>query len=463
MERVLDKATEIEEGFDPGAVHDLRVALRHCRAVARSVGPLDPGAKWAAMNRAARKLLDAMGDLRDAHVIRKTVKRLGMKQSASGKKLNAAMDHREKKARRRAKQKLGAFDRKRWRAWAHELPDRAARVRPEGLVAELVVLDQWSDAWKRHQAAMKSRNRVEIHKLRIGIKRLRYATESFLPERYAKWGKDLQKLQDLLGDAHDLDVLRQELADVRPTPAKAERTKWKSKIQERRGPKLHEYREHKSKWDAWRAELPQGEKLDIARAEWLGVWASFQGGDPSESRRVARIAMNLYDGLDGAGLAAPHMDSARSLLEAAAFARHVKSSPEGSPHRKAAYKSILRQEPPPGWTSGHMEIIAQITRLHHGKIPSRKSNFRGSIRRENSAGILLLAGILRLASALGAREDSPVTQVKVKSGEGCVTLHAVGYHEVEPFASDVAAARHLLELELNRAIVVEPALGQISS
>ena len=110
-----------------------------------------------------------------------------------------------------------------------------------------------------------------------------------------------------------------------------------------------------------------------------------------------------------------------------------------------------------------MEIIAQITRLHHGKIPNRKSNFRASIRRENSAGILLLAGILRLASALGAREDPPVTQVKVKSGEGCVTLHAAGYHEVEPFASDVAAARHLLELELNRAIVVEPAPGQMSS
>jgi CHAD domain-containing protein len=462
LQRVLEKAEEVEKGFDPDAVHDLRVAVRHSRAVARSIEPLDNGAKWGKMGRAAKKLLDAVGDLRDAHVIKKTVARVGMKQSVSGESVIADMGQREKKAKRRARKTLQSFDRKRWRDWMHELPDRAARVRPDGLVAELLVLDQWNDAWARHQSAMKSRSRVEIHKLRIGIKRLRYAAESFLPERYRKWAKALQKLQDLLGDAHDMDVLRQELAELRPAPSKAERKQWASKIQEHRAPKLLEYRRLKGKWDAWRAELPQRERLDQARAEWLAVWAAFLDPDPNASSRVARIALSIFDGLDAAGLAATHMDCGRGLLEAAAFTRHVASSP-GKHHRKATYKMILRHDPPPGWTSGDMEIIAQIARLHHGELPDRKGGFRARIAREHSGEILLLAGILRLASALGWRDDPPVTQLKVKSRDGSVIFLATGYREVEPIASHVASARHLLELELNRPILVEPAPGQTLS
>src|SRR6202050_1867018 len=458
-QRVLEKAKGVQKGFDPNAVHDLRVAVRHCRAVARSIEPLDDGAKWGKMSRAAKKLLDAMGGLRDAHVIKKTITKVGMKQSVSGESVIAAMDQQEKKAKRRARKKLQSFDRKRWRDWMHELPNRAARVRPDGLAAELLGRDQWNDEWARHQAAMKSRSRVEIHKLRIGIKRLRYATESFLPERYRKWAKDLQKLQDLLGNAHDMDVLRQELAKIRPALSKAERKQWASKIQEHRAPKLREYRKLKGKWDAWRAELSQGERLDQARAEWLAVWAGFLDPDPNASRRVARIALSMSDGLDAAGLAATHMDSGRGLLEAAALTRHVASS-AGKHRRKATYKMILRHDPPPGWTSGDMEIIAQIARLHHGALPDRKHGFRASIARQHSGEISLLAGILRLASALGCRYDPAVTQLKVKSRDGSVILLATGYREVEPIASHIASARHLLELELNRPILVEPAPGR---
>jgi len=46
-----------------------------------------------------------------------------------------------------------------------------------------------------------------FHALRIGLKRFRYSVESLLPEHYAAWGDNLKRLQDMLGEIHDLDVL----------------------------------------------------------------------------------------------------------------------------------------------------------------------------------------------------------------------------------------------------------------
>ena len=49
--------------------------------------------------------------------------------------------------------------------------------------------------------------RQAYHQLRIGIKRLRYTVENFLPSLHAVWAKDLRDLQDALGEVHDFDVL----------------------------------------------------------------------------------------------------------------------------------------------------------------------------------------------------------------------------------------------------------------
>ncbi len=40
------------------------------------------------------------------------------------------------------------------------------------------------------------------------MKRFRYMVESFLPEKSEAWGEELSHAQDLLGEGHDLDVLR---------------------------------------------------------------------------------------------------------------------------------------------------------------------------------------------------------------------------------------------------------------
>ena len=70
---------------------------------------------------------------------------------------------------------------------------------------------------------------------------------------------------------------------------------------------------------------------------------------------------------------------------------------------------------------------------------------------------MTLAAILRLATALASDRESPITTVTVENMTGSLVIVADGYKGDEPLASRLAAARHLLESLLHRAIVIQPA------
>ena len=80
------------------------------------------------------------------------------------------------------------------------------------------------------------------HRLRIGLKGFRYTLENFMPQRYEPWSKNLKRIQDLLGEVHDMDVLRSEIRRQRAKLPEALVLQWYPKIEEARKTRLDEFR-----------------------------------------------------------------------------------------------------------------------------------------------------------------------------------------------------------------------------
>jgi len=455
---------EVRKHFKPKHVHDLRVALRHCRTVAMAFEDLDPCGDWAQVKKSAKRTLESLNGARDNQVMREWVQKLRMEQSEAGKRLCAKLDEEERPALRMAEKGLKAADAKQWRKWGTELPERAEHVTAGSPAAELIALVSWQEAWDRHRAALQKRSGIAYHRLRVATKNFRYTLESFLPGRDARWKKLLKNLQDLLGEVHDLDVLWSAILHLHPKLEAAERAKWRGIIQAERNRRIADYRAKtkgaKSCWTKWRAALPEGKSLERARLAWLAAWASYLDPDPAHSMRVSRLAVELFDGL--VHLAVPVLLPlrARDLLEAAAISHDVGRAKGEKRHQKASYKLIRKQAPPHGWSVADMEVIASVARYHRGGLAKLQERNEGAAPTGKQEGVLFLAGVLRLAVALAARDmpkdQSSVSAVKVDASEVAIIVHAVGFHGQEPFASRLAEARHLLESILHQPIVIQP-------
>lgn len=461
MKRVLKEAALARKDFDEDAVHDLRTALRRCRSIAVAMQQVDASRDWQAMEQEAKRLLDGMSILRDAQVLHNLRAKFSNRSGPAGQILAEETDRLEHKGERKAGKRLRKFDGKHWREWTDDLPERAAKIPLEGAVMQLLGLEHWSESWDRHRFAMRSRSMVAIHKLRVSVKRLRYFAENFLPERHARWGEQLKRVQDLLGDIHDLDVLWSHLARLRRRISEQERELWRDEIHARRAPLLAEYQEMSkgpdSIWQRWRADLPAAGELDRDRLELLAAWASYFDPHPRHSRQVARLALQIFDGLQAAGLSATGVREPRLLLEAAAIVHDVGLAEGHKHHQRETFKIVSERTPVPGWTKGRMALIAAIARAHRGALPEAAELPASGITSHEVAGVLFLAGILRLAVALTRNPAREIKRVYVAAQPTEVMLRASGYDGAEPMASELAAARHLLETELDRPVMIVPA------
>lgn len=463
MHSVLVEMDAVQKHFKPNHVHDLRVALRRCRSIAQGLAELDPDSAWVRLRKEAKRPLAGLGSLRDTEVMRGWITRLHVSDKPSTDRLLAKLDEVERAAIRAAEKELSNFDKKQWRKWTHHLPSRAARIVSDSPAAELLALERWHEAWEAHRHAVKTRSKTSLHRVRIALKRFRYSVENFLPSHHSEWGRELKKLQDILGEIHDLDVLSAQIARLRPPlPAKV-RAKWQGIIQPERAKRFLAYREKmsspKSHWQLWRHALPEGESLERARMDWLSVWAAFLDPDFSHSAYVSKIALHLFDGILAAGVPVILPLKARNTLEAAAILHDVGRAEGHHHHEKSSYRMIREKTPPPGWTGAEMEIVASVARYHRGAFPNAGQKSWTAIPANHREAVLFLTGILRLATALGSDANSAVAEIKVESVEepaGSVIVRVGGYSGEEPLASRLATDRHLLESVLHRPIVIEP-------
>src|SRR5205809_3166620 len=265
MERVLEECDRVSAGFGPDPVHDLRVALRRCRSVADGFIALDPDPAWKEMKKAGRRLFSRLGELRDVHVMQEWAGKLALPSDPSAIALLQFLAARETELKQEAALALNEFDRKQWRRWSIKLPRRTTRLRQGSMIFKHLALERWLHAHDLHRRAMRSRSRIAFHKLRIGIKRFRYIVENFLPEQHAAWGGDLKRVQDLLGEVHDLDVLWAMATQIHAFTDEESRRRWQQTIAEERNSRIQAYRDKtlgkNSLWHVWRSELPQGGQI----------------------------------------------------------------------------------------------------------------------------------------------------------------------------------------------------------
>src|SRR3954470_16027283 len=69
MASVIQEREKVQADPSSDPVHDLRVALRRCRAMAETMSELDPEPAWKQMRKAGKQLFQALGKLRDTHVL----------------------------------------------------------------------------------------------------------------------------------------------------------------------------------------------------------------------------------------------------------------------------------------------------------------------------------------------------------------------------------------------------------
>lgn len=459
MERVLEECDRAAAGFEADPVHDLRVALRRCRSLADGLMALDPDPSWRDMKRSGKKLFQALGELRDMQVMQEWIEKLGESGDPVVVKLVNHVHAREAECKQLAWKDLSQFDRKRWRQWSRTLPGRASRVRPGDAVYLHLALEKWTAAYELHKRAVRTRSQVALHELRIGIKRLRYTVENFLPDQHPRWGEDLKELQDLLGEVHDLDVLWSTALEILAFPDMESRGRWREKLNHERNRRVERYREKMlgktSLWRVWRAELPAGEQLRTAAMNRLRVWAGYLDPDFGHAQRVARLALSLYDGLKRDGFLTQNGEQdTRDVLQAAALMHDVGRAKGNENHQKKTLRMIRRMARPLGWSPRELELAAVVARYHRGALPRLRGKTMQRLELPDRRIAIQLAGVLRLANSLDWRNGTS-PQLQVQSHDGVLMVRSAGYSAVERPAEEVAAARHLLETVLRRPVIVK--------
>jgi CHAD domain-containing protein len=257
MNRVLELAEEVQNGWKPREVHDLRVALRRCRTMADALSEVNPDHGWRGLKKASRELFRALGALRDTQVEQEWLKKLSAPGDPVRQQLLKVLAVSQKEHRVRARRALADFDRNDWRKSVQKLRGRAQFFPLESVVFQRLALTRLNEAAELYERARKGRSRIAWHRLRIGLKGFRYTLENFMPQRYQPWSGDLKRIQDLLGEVHDLDVLRAEIRRQRAKLHEADVLRWYQVIEEARKARQEKFRSvvagKESLWLVWRA------------------------------------------------------------------------------------------------------------------------------------------------------------------------------------------------------------------
>ena len=200
---------------------------------------------------------------------------------------------------------------------------------------------------------------------------------------------------------------------------------------------------------------------DVARRSVVALMES-SDDDPAHSRRVADLALGLFDDLaelHGLGV------DARGLLEAAALLANVGLVISHSQHHKHSYYLIRNSDRLVGFTDDEIELVALIARYHRKSAPKAYHPDWADLDEAERNLVRVTAGMLRIAIGLDRAHTGAVVDVRAKvSGGGQVlkVIPVVASTDVDVSLERYAAAERVdlladalgLEVEIAEAKLV---------
>jgi CHAD domain-containing protein len=463
MDRVLKELEHVRK--DPAAdpVHDLRVAIRRCRSVAAVLQEVDPDPAWREMRRVPRKLFRRLGQLRDAQVMDEWVKQLAAEGDPLRAKLHVAFAAREPELRQRVQRAVGKFEEKYWGRLEKKLRKRARLVPYSSLAAQCLAVERFEEAKELHTRAQRTEKPHAWHELRIGIKRLRYTVESLLPEQYALWSENLKRLQDLLGEVHDLDVLAAAVKEIAPQDTTDVQNAWEETVHRERNQRIETYRQltlgKTSLWNDWRHGLPQGKRLALAAMARLRATARAADLRPRRAAQISRISIALFDALRRAHAAPAFSEQGmRRALRAAARLHSAGPAELAKSPQKRAMRFLRNLPLPPSWTLEEWEMVGWAVRYHRGAEPAAERGRFSRMSDDEQKNVQALAGVLRLARALRKCDVNTCEGLRAEKSADAIILHVPGLTDSVQNAARLAAAKHLLEAYVAKPLILKPAL-----
>ena len=466
MQRVLKELDALRNSPDKDAVHDLRVAIRRCRSVAAVTREVDPDPAWHEMRRLPKKLFRKLGELRDTQIMDEWVTEHGAENDKLRVALHNFFQEREPKLLQEALRLANRFDGKSWQRLERKLHKRIRLVPAGSLAAQCLAVERLMEAKDLHAKALKVDKPAAWHGLRIGLKKFRYTVESFLPQQYEAWSPNLKQLQDILGEVHDLDVLRLIIKQKVTGDAAELQPEWERTIERQRSARLQEYRElaigKNSVWREWHLALPHHKRLQTAAIARLRATARATDAHPRRAAQISRLSMALFDAL-GRAHTAPAFNDAdmRRVLRASARLCGLTLRAAGKPSRKAARRFLLERPVPPSWARKEWELLAWTVRYHRGAEPQiqpdKASNAFARLREDQQMNVRALAGMIRLARGLRKCGIEHCNGFRAEKTAAAVLLHIPGLVDSADNAALLAAAKHLLDSYLGKPLILKPA------
>jgi CHAD domain-containing protein len=212
----------LRQGEYAEAVHDARVAVRRLRSDLRALVPALDAAWASALREKMRWLGDELGAARDAGVLLERLERdLKELREGDAAPARAALEP-WAAARDAAYARVGELVREpRYVALLDEIVAAARAPLPgerAGDDACELAAAVMRDAWKSLRKAVRRRSRpatdLELHRIRIKAKRVRYTAEAVVPaigKRARTFARKVEALQTVLGEQHDAVVVHERL------------------------------------------------------------------------------------------------------------------------------------------------------------------------------------------------------------------------------------------------------------